>query len=157
LIGSLLYASVSTTPDITMAISYLSRHMAKASVVHMEQAKRVLRYAKGISDRKLVYGGGRVSVAVEGYADAYYACDSDGRRSRIGFLFMLNGSAISWKSQRQRMVVLSTPEAEYMALTTVAEEALFLRQLLEHMGQPQTSRTVLYEDNRAASPSAKTP
>jgi hypothetical protein len=81
LIGSLLYASVSTTPNITMAVSYLSMHMAKASMVHWEHAKRVLRYMKGTSDHKLVYGGERVSVALEGYADANYPGDSDGRRS----------------------------------------------------------------------------
>jgi hypothetical protein len=149
LIGSLLYASVSTRPDITMAVSYLSRHMAKASMVHWEQGKRVLRYLKGTSDRKLVYGGGRVSVALEGYADADYAGDSDGRRSRTGFVFMLNGAAISWKSQRQQTVALSTAEAEYMALTAAAQEALFLRQLLEQMGQPQASGTVLHEDNQS--------
>jgi hypothetical protein len=64
LIGSLLYASVSTRPYITMAVNHHSRHMAKASVVHWKQAKRVLRYLKVTLDRKLVYGGGRVSVAL---------------------------------------------------------------------------------------------
>jgi hypothetical protein len=94
--------------------------MAKASMVHKEHAKRVLRYLKWTLDRKLVYGGGRVSVALEGYADADNACDSDGRRSRTGFVFKLNGAAISSKSQRQRTVALSATEAEYMELTAKA-------------------------------------
>jgi hypothetical protein len=64
-------------------------------MVHWEHAKRVLRHLKGTSDHKLVYGGGRVSVALEGYADADYAHDSDGRRCRPSFVFMLNGVAIS--------------------------------------------------------------
>jgi hypothetical protein len=149
LIGSVLYASVSIKRDITMAISYMSRQMTKTSMVHWEHANRVPRYMKGTSDRKLVYGGGRVSVALEGYAGADYACDSDGRRSRIGFVFMLNGAAISWNSQSQQTVALSTSETEYMALTTAAHEALFLRQLLEQMGQPQASGTILHEDNHS--------
>jgi hypothetical protein len=52
-----------------------------------------------------------VSVALEDYADAYYACDSDGRRSRAGFVLMLNGAAFSWKSQRKQKVAFSTTEA----------------------------------------------
>jgi hypothetical protein len=62
---------------------------------------------------------------------------------------MLSGAAINWKSQRQQTVALSTSEAEYMALRTATHEALFLRQLLEQMGQPQASGTVLYEDNQS--------
>jgi hypothetical protein len=62
---------------------------------------------------------------------------------------MLNGAAISWKSQRQHTVALSIAEAEYIALPAAAQEASFLRQLLEQMGQPQASGTVLHEDNHS--------
>jgi hypothetical protein len=134
LICSLLCASMSTMLDITMAVSYLSRHKARASMVHLEKAKRVLRYLKGTLDHKHVYSVGQVSVALDGYADADHASDSDGRSSRTVFVFMLNGAAISWKSQCQQTVALSTAEEEYMALTSASHEALFPRQILEHMG-----------------------
>jgi hypothetical protein len=104
---------------------------------------------KGTLDRKLVYGGGRVSVAFESYADADYACDFDDRRSRAGFVLMLNGAAVSWKSQRQQTMALPTAEAEYMALKTASHEALFLRQLLEQMGQPHASGIVHHKTSQS--------
>jgi hypothetical protein len=57
LIGTLLYASVSTRPDITMAVSHLSRYMSNPSQSQWEQAKRVLRYLKGTANSVLMYGG----------------------------------------------------------------------------------------------------
>ena len=149
LIGSLLYASVSTRPDITMAVSHLSRYMARPSTVHWEQAKRVLRYLQGTLDWQLVYGAGESTATLTGYSDADFAGDADGRRSRTAFVFLLNGAAVSWKSQRQPTVALSTAEAEYMALTAATQEAVFLRQLLQEMGQPPASGTLIHEDNQS--------
>jgi hypothetical protein len=146
LIGSLLYASVCTRPDITMAVSYLSKFMTKPMQVHWEQAKRVLRYLKGTVDMPLVYGGDQ-SIRLVGYSDADHASDGDGRRSRTGYVFMLNGGAVSWKSQKQQSVALSTAEAEYMALAAATQEAVFLRQLMADMQQPQHDSTIIYEDN----------
>ena len=117
LIGSLLYASVSTRPDINMAVSHLSRYMARPSTAHWEQAKRVLRYLQGTLDWQLVYAAGDSTATLTGYSDADFAGDADGRRSRTAFVFLLNGAVVSWKSQRQPTVALSTAEAEYMALT----------------------------------------
>jgi hypothetical protein len=74
LIGSLLYTSVSTRPDITMAVSHISRYMSDPSQSHLEQAKRVLRYLKGAADSVLMYGGAPSSTMV-GWSDSDYAID----------------------------------------------------------------------------------
>ena len=154
LIGSLLYASVCTRPDISMAVSHLSRFMSKPSTVHWEQAKRVLRYLKGTADSGLVYGGAN-SIDLVGYSDADHAGDPLERRSRTGYVFLLNGCAVSWKSQRQESVALSTAEAEYMALSAATQETMFLRQLMADMQQQQTDGTVVYEDNQSCIALAK--
>jgi hypothetical protein len=97
LIGSLLYASVSTRPDITMAASHLSMHMFDSPQSHWEQANRVLRYLKGAADSVLMYGVAPPSKRV-GWSDSKYANDVGGWRSRTGYMFMLNRAAVSWKS-----------------------------------------------------------
>jgi hypothetical protein len=123
LTGSLLYASVSTRPDITMAVSHLRRCMSDPSQSHWEQANRVLRCIKKIADSVLVYGGAPSSKVV-GWSDSDYASDTDKRRSRTGYVFMLNGAAVSWKSQRKQTVALSIVGAKYMALTAATQEAM---------------------------------
>jgi hypothetical protein len=113
-IDSLLYAPVSTRPNITMDVSHLSRYMSDPSQSYWEQAKRVLRYLKGTVDTALMYGGTPLSKLVV-WLDSYYASDIGERRSRTGYVFMLNGAAVSWKSERQQTVALSTTEAKYGA------------------------------------------
>lgn len=146
LIGKLLYASSCTRPDITMAVSHLSRFMAKPQVKHWDQAKRILRYLKGTAHYGLTYGAAG-SVTPEFFQDASYA-DEEGALSRTGLVAMLGGAAVNWGSQRQQTVALSTVEAEYMALTAATQDALFVRQLLEEIGHHQVEPSIMYEDNQ---------
>jgi hypothetical protein len=69
-----------------------------------------------------------------GYSDADFAGHVDQRKSTSGYLFVLGGGPVSWKSQRQRTVTLSTTEAEYVALTEAIREANSIRQLLVELG-----------------------
>jgi hypothetical protein len=70
----------------------------------------VLRYLKGTADSVLMYGGAPSSKVV-GWSDSDYASDISERRSRMGYVFVLNGATVSWESQRQQIVALSTTEA----------------------------------------------
>ena len=83
------------------------------------------------------------------YCDSDWVSDTATRRSRTGYVFMMNGAAVRWKSQHQPTVALSTAEAEYMALTATIQEAIFLRQLLDSMGVKQSEPTMIFEDNLA--------
>jgi hypothetical protein len=98
--------------------------MFDSSQSHWEKAKRVLRYLKGTAGSVLMYGGAPSSKLV-GWSDSDYADDIGERRFRTGYVFMFNGATVSWKSQRQQTVALSTAEAEYMALTAATQEAMF--------------------------------
>lgn len=149
LVGSLLYLSVCTRPDIAMPVSYLSSFMSKPTRQHWELAKRVLRYLAGTMEHGLVFGGAPSGgLELVGYSDADWAGDVASRRSRTGYVFMLNGAAVSWRSQRQQTVALSTAEAEYMALTSAIQEAVYLRQMLGDLGAGPVGATVLNEDNQ---------
>eukprot|EP00873_Tetraselmis_striata_P044116 jgi/Tetstr1/464380/TSEL_009173.t1 len=149
LVGSLLYAMVATRPDIAEAVSKLCRVMAKSEERHRQAAKRVLRYLKRTKTLGLTFSGGKADGLLHGYCDADWAGDVVSRRSTTGFVFMLCGAAVSWKSQLQATVALSTAEAEYMALCAAVCEALFLRELLRELCCAQSEATVIFEDNQS--------
>ena len=132
LVGSLLYLSVCTRPDISQAVGVLSRYMANPSMEHWKAAKGVLRYIAGTLQTGILYGGG--SKAMEGYCDSDYASDISSRRSTTGYVYILNGGAVSWNSKLQKTVAASTSEAEYMAASHAVKEALWLKLLLKNLG-----------------------
>ena len=156
LVGSLLYAATSTRPDIAYSVSYLSRFMANPDVQHLSAAKRVLRYLKGTKEKGLVYSGNAAAKSLIGYSDADWAGDSE-RRSTSGYVFFMHGATISWKSQRQQTVALSTAESEYMALCSAAKEATFLTNLGKEIGCLQTEPCTIYDDNQSCIFLAKNP
>ena len=132
LVGSLMYLSICTRPDISQAVGALARYMAKPTMAHWQAAKGVLRYLAGTADYGIVFTGG---TGLETYCDADYAGDIDSRRSTTGYVFILNGGAISWSSRLQQTVAASTTEAEYMAAAATIKEALWMRRLLTELGQ----------------------
>jgi hypothetical protein len=131
LVGSLMYLSVCTRPDISQAVGALARYMANPTTAHWQAAKAVLRYINGTADFGITFGPS--NPGLEAYCDADYAGDIDTRRSTTGYVFILNGGAISWSSRLQQTVAASTTEAEYMAAASATKEALWLRHLLRDL------------------------
>jgi hypothetical protein len=137
LIGSLMYLSVTTRPDICQAVGALARYMATPTDKHWNVAKGVLRYLLGTADLGLVYGDvSKETGGLVGYCDADFAGDLDTRRSTTGYVYLLNGGAISWSSRLQPTVAASTTEAEYMAGAYSVKEGLWLRKLMRDLGHP---------------------
>lgn len=85
-----------------------------------------------------------------GFSDADWAGDTNDRKSTSGYVFMLSGGAVSWSSKKQKCVALSTAEAEYIALSSAAQESIWLRQLLTELGKSLEMPTVLFEDNKSS-------
>lgn len=155
IMGCLTYLATSTRPDIAFVASYLSQFNACYGEAHWKAAKRVLRYLKGTKDIGLVYKGD--SENLRGFVDSDWGnCHID-RRSYSGFVFMLNGCAITWDSRKQRTVALSTCEAEYMALTEGAKEALFLQRFLNELGFPDLGNVTIFSDNLGSIKLAENP
>lgn len=84
------------------------------------------------------------------HCDADWAGDRNTRRSTTGYVFMLAGGAISWKSRLQPTVALSSTEAEYRAVTEAGQELLWLRTMLEKFGFEDKHPTTLHSDNLGA-------
>ena len=74
----------------------------------------------------LVYGGDK-ELIVNGYVDASFDTDSDDSKSQTGYVFILNGGAVSWSSSKQSVVAGSTCEAEYIASSEAANEGVHIR------------------------------
>lgn len=150
IVGSLLYASMVSRPDITYAVQVLGRHLQASGPEHMIAAKRILRYLQGTKDMGLIYEGKSDSKGgvLIGFSDSDWGGDIDTRRSTTGYLFTFDGNAITWGSRLQPTVALSSAESEYMAMSSAVQEAIHLRQLLKDLGFEQRESTVIFEDNQ---------
>jgi len=155
LIGSLMYLAITTRPDILHSVGKLAQRNANPHKEHEVAAKRVLRYLKGTADLKIHYQDN--GKPLHCYVDADWANDSTDRKSYSGYVFLEAGGAISWESKKQSLVALSSTEAEYIALSTAAKEATYLKKLLHEMGFDKIKTVILYCDNQSAQCIAKNP
>jgi hypothetical protein len=145
-IGSLMYASVATRPDITFAISTLLQFLENPGQAHWEAVKRVMRYLSQTRNYELTYGG--ESHDLIGYTNADGA-SQDHRHVISGYAFLIDGSAISWSSCKQELITLSTAEAEYVAATHTAKEAIWLCKFIFELIPSLSAQTTMFCDNQA--------
>ncbi|WKA13061.1 hypothetical protein VitviT2T_030394 [Vitis vinifera] len=129
-----MYAMVCSQPDIVHSVSVLSRFMANPSREHWNGVKWLLRYVKGSLGVGVKFGYSKEGADITSYVDLDYAGDLDKRRSTTCYIFTLFGGPVSWKSQLQSIVALSTIEAEYIAATEAMKEALWLQGLVKELG-----------------------
>jgi hypothetical protein len=146
-VGSLMYASIATRPDITYAVSTLSQYLENPGEAHWKAVKWVFRYLQGTCGMALTYG--RDSHPLLGFTDSDGA-SQDHCRAISGYAFIMDGGAVSWSSRKQELVTLSTAESEYVAATHAAKELLWLRRLNGNLSAPSSSATTLFCDNQAA-------
>jgi len=124
-------------------VGVLSRFMSCPEENHMRAAKGILRFLRKTTRLGVVYSG---SEPLQGFVDANWAGDIDGRRSTTGFVFTCNGGAIAWASKRQATVATSTAEAEYVAAAMANKEAQWLLKLLSAL-RVDVGAVAMGEDN----------
>ena len=145
--GSLMYAVMGTRPDIAFAVSTVAQFLDNPRWAHWEAVKRIFRYLRGMQNLELVYGGVRRGLV--GYTDVDGA-SQEHRRAISGFVFLVDGGAITWSSKKQELVTLSTTEAEYVAATHAAKEAIWIRRLIGEIFHPLSMLTTLFSDSKSA-------
>jgi hypothetical protein len=155
LIGSLIYLSIATRPDISFAVGVLSRYASNPGKAHWNAAINVIRYLKGTQDIGLQFNQGQSELT--GYSDSDWRGDEDERKSTSAYIFLFSGGPISWRSKLQKYSAISSTEAEYTALCPAVQEAIFLRNILHnfHIDTPQP--TTIFEDNQGAICQSKDP
>jgi hypothetical protein len=157
LVGSLRYL-VNTRPDLAYSVGYVSRFMEDPHEDHLAAAKQILRFVASSSDVGVFYprrSGDREEL--RGYNDSDLAGDLDSRKSTIGVLFFFGRSPVSWQSTKQRVVALSSCEAEYIAAATAACQGVWLARLLSELKDAEIQVPVLRVDNKSTISLVKNP
>ena len=96
--------------------------------------KNILKYLRRTKDMFLVYGGVDESLSVKCYTDASFTTDRDDCKSQSGYVFIVNGGAVSWKSSKQSVVAQSTTESEYIVASEAAQEAAWMKKFIGDLG-----------------------
>jgi hypothetical protein len=128
IIGTLMYLASATRPDISFAVSKLSRFMSNPGIYHWLALERVMRYLCGTMSYGIHYSGH--PAVLEGYSDANWISDVDDIKASSGYVFTFGGGTVSWRSYSQTILTRSTMEAELTALDTATVESEWLRELL---------------------------
>ena len=130
--------------------------MESPSKEHFTSAKRVLRYVKGTLNLGLIYKQGK-GLSLVGYCDSNYKGDLVDRKSTSGAFFFLGDNIITWMSQKQRIVALSSCEVEYISLTLAACQGVWLADLIAKLTGRCVKQVRIFVDNKSAIDLAKNP
>jgi hypothetical protein len=166
-VGSVMYLMLGTRPDLANYMREVGQYLSNSGQEHWNAVVRGFKYLHGTKCHCLLLGGAPHNPTAEldteladsliAYSDSDYASCSDTRRSIGGFVTMLGRSPISWLSQKHHTVVLSTTEAEYIALCHCMQEVILLKTLLGELGFKATKATTIYEDNQSCIKLANNP
>ena len=151
-VGSLLYLLKHSRPELSNSVRELSKVMDRANKAHEKALHRVIRFVQQTQERCLVLAPVKEKLTWElkGYCDSDFAGDTDTRRSVSGFVIYLCGAVIAWRSKGQKSVSLSSTEAEYVAISEVAMEILYVAGILQFLGVPLTYPITVNVDNIGA-------
>ncbi|GJW27479.1 ribonuclease H-like domain, reverse transcriptase, RNA-dependent DNA polymerase [Tanacetum coccineum] len=148
LIGCLRYL-LHTRPDLSYSVGLLSRFMQEPREQHMKAIRQVLRYVKGTKDYGITYkhnGGNKI----HGFSDSSYGVNTQEGKGTTGIIFYYGESPISWSTQKQATVALSSCESEFIAATAAATQALWLKRLLSKLTHSQEEKVTIQVDNKSA-------
>ncbi|RVW20741.1 Retrovirus-related Pol polyprotein from transposon TNT 1-94 [Vitis vinifera] len=131
-VGSLMYAQVCTCPDIAYIVGMLGRYLSNLGMDHWKKVKQVMQYLQRTKDYMLTYHRSS-HLEIVGYSDSDFAGCLDSRRSTSGYIFMLAGGAVSWKSVKQTLIASSTMEAEFIACYEASNHGIWLRNFVTQL------------------------
>ncbi|GJY68523.1 retrotransposon protein, putative, ty1-copia subclass [Tanacetum coccineum] len=157
-VGSIMYAVRCTHPDVAFAQNMTSRFQQNPGEIHWTTVKNILKYLRNTKDMFLVYGGNMErELRVSCYTDARYLTDADTLRSQTGYVFVLNGGVVDWKSTKQSIFATSSTDAKYIVAFDASKEAVWIRKFISGLGIVPTIEEPIsmYCDNTGAIAIAK--
>jgi hypothetical protein len=150
IIGSLRYL-VNTRPDLAYSVGIVSRYMEMPRSTHWAAVKQILRYVVGTLNYGCKYTrSGNSEPLLIGFSDSDLAGDIDDRKSTSGSAFFVGMNLVNWTSQKQRVVALSSCEAEYIASAGAACQGVWLNRLIGELLGIKTPKVNLLVDNKSA-------
>ena len=149
LLGAVLYIANCTRPDISYAVSELSRYSSHPGRIHWDELMRILYYLNETKDHGIVYKGS-LSPEISGFVDASYARCPITRRSRHGAILLHSGGAVDWRSKMQTVVATSSMEAEYIGLCAAVKMSRWLQSCMNELHLSRNKKIVIGMDNKSA-------
>ena len=152
LIGSCLWYSRMTRPDISYSTIFHAKFTACATEEHYDSLMDTARYLLSTSDLKLVYEKQNLEnekFVISIYTDADWAADNTDRKSYQSYILFLNDKPIIWSCSKQSVVATSSFESEYLSLAEGIKACLYIRNLLSEIVEIEAP-IQLYVDNQAA-------
>jgi hypothetical protein len=155
-VGALIYLIIYMCPDIAFPISYLSKFIVKPGTKHAMVLKCLFCYLRGTIDTGISFSvlNSLSNPQLISYSDSDFAADLDNRCSTSGFVFLLNGGPISWKSKQQSLVTSSMYDAKYVGLAIASYEVIWLWKVLLTLLPDYTELLMpvnrLFSDNQGA-------
>ncbi|GJY97477.1 hypothetical protein Tco_0514387 [Tanacetum coccineum] len=122
--------STEVLPDVAFAQNIASRFQQNPGEAHWTAVKNILKYLRNTKDTFFGVGGILNRLQVKCYCDAGFETDRDDTKSQTGYVFVLNGGAVVWKSSKQSTTAQHVTEAEYIA----ASEAVWIRKFIDELG-----------------------
>ena len=149
--AKLLYLAKRIRPDCLTAVSFLTTRVTKCTQDDIDKLERLVRYIRYSKDRGLVLRPGALGTRISIFVDAAYGVHED-KTSHTGSCVVIGDrGAVHCKSCKQRSVTKSSTEAELVALSDSANQALYLRQFLMSQGH-ETGPVRVYQDNTSTMP-----
>nr|GEX75202.1 hypothetical protein [Tanacetum cinerariifolium] len=134
-VGSIMYAVRCTRPDVAFAQNLVSRYQQNPGKLHWVVVKHILKYLRNTKDMFLVCRGNPdTELEVTGLCDASWQCDKDDTKSQMGYVFVVNGGAVDWKSKKQTTIAMHATQSEYMAASEAAMKAVWIRKFVDDLG-----------------------
>jgi len=147
ILGSVMWGQLATRPDLSFAVSLLSRFQANPGIEHWRALMHVVGYIKNTLDYGLTYSRD-AELTPLAYVDADYGGCRDTKRSTSGYVFTMSGGPVTWSSKRQATVALSTVEAEYVAMSRCAQQTKWMQAWLDEVDIEHQKPGVIKGDSR---------
>ena len=141
-IGSLIYMSIGTQPDISFAVQHLSQFMSNPAPAHWTAVKQVFWFLNSTCSLGILYHkGGEVEPLA--YSDADWGSDVNNHKSISGYIFQMSAGPISWQSKKRPTIALSSMEAKYMAKSLATQQTIWLWSLTAKLSIPYSRPTTV--------------
>jgi hypothetical protein len=147
IIGELMFLCVNTCPEISYALSVLSRYLTKVTPQHGIHDKHLLCYVWGRRHAKLTWCAGKVNPPFQAgqfhsFADSSWVDVIPSRKSTNSYDIFCNNAVVSWKTKLSAIIAISSTEAELISAAYCAAEVAFIRKLAQELGFVQVSQTI---------------
>ena len=145
MVGKFIYLA-HTRPDV---VGVVTRFMHQSRAHHMTAVIRIVRCLKGTSSIGIFYKKND-HLDLLAYKDTDWARDRDNRKSTSAYFTLVGGNFVTWKSKKQKVVALSSAQAEFRGIAKGITETIWLKKLLSELHFPQKKACKLFCDNEAA-------